>query len=89
MEVLLGLVMLALVIAFVIVPFWRSTDEAEEDPVIADLEARKEFKYREIRDLELDHASGKISAEEFESQRTSLRAEAMEILEQLETARNA
>ena len=51
---------------------------------LADLEARKEAKYREIRDAELDHAAGKLSDEDFRRQDAELRAEAVEILEQID-----
>ena len=67
MEVLFGALLLALVAAFVLWPLHRgeAPAEAAEDPLLADLEARKEAKYREIRDTELDHASGKLSDEDF------------------------
>ncbi len=51
--------------------------------IIADreLEALKEAKYREIRDAELDHASGKLSDEDFAILDAELRREAVEILD--------
>jgi hypothetical protein len=55
-----------------------------EDPRVADLEARKEAKYREIRDTQLDHAAGKLSEEDFRRQDAELRQEAVEILRQLD-----
>jgi hypothetical protein len=77
------------VVAFVIAPLRRpeEPDEALEDPRIADLEARKEAKYREIRDAEQDRASGKLSPEDFERQDAELRAEAIQILDELDRAR--
>ncbi len=51
-----------------------------------DLEARKQSKYREIRDTELDHAQGKIDDADFERQNAELRAEAVEILKQIDEA---
>ena len=42
--------------------------------MLADLEARKQAKYREIRDTELDHAQGKLSDEEFARQDAELGA---------------
>ena len=89
MEVLLGLLLFAAVAAFVIVPLRRKRDEAGgEDPRIADLESRKEAKYREIRDTELDHAAGKLSDEDFQRQNAELRSEAVEILKQLDALRD-
>jgi hypothetical protein len=60
----------------------------EEDPRIAELEARKEARYREIRDAELDRAAGKLSEAEFEAQDAELRREAAEILRELDRLRN-
>ena len=89
MEVLFGAVLLALVAAFVLRPLLRdrAPGQAGEDPVLADLEARKESKYREIRDTELDHASGKLSDEDFRGQDAQLRSEAVELLKRLDQAR--
>ncbi len=87
MVVLYGALLFVLVAAFVIVPLRRPRQEAgEEDPRIADLETRKEAKYREIRDTQLDHAAGKLSDEDFQRQDAELRREAVEILNQLERA---
>jgi hypothetical protein len=84
-EVLLGALLFALVAAFVLVPLRRApAEDRGEDPRTADLESRKEAKYREIRDTELDHAAGKLSDEDFRRQDAELRAEAVEILRQLD-----
>ena len=48
------------------------------------LELAREVKYRELRDLELDLATGKLSREDYEATNAALRAEALEILNQLE-----
>ena len=85
MEILLGLVLILLVGGFVSVPLLRERAPAEaEDSERAELEDRKQAKYREIRDLELDHESGKVEAEEYQRQRGLLRAEAIEILDRIE-----
>ena len=44
---------------------------------MAELEARKQAKYREIRDTELDHAQNKLSDEEFARQNAELRGDAI------------
>ena len=84
MEVLAAIVVVVLVAAFVVVPLRRrgrpADDRAAEDPTLAELEARKQAKYREIRDTELDHAQGKLDDDEFARQDAELRAEAIEIL---------
>lgn len=88
MEVLIGALLLALVATFVLWPLHgEAPARAPEDPVLADLEARKEAKYREIRDAQLDHASGKLSDEDFRGQDAQLRSEAVELLKQLDRAR--
>jgi hypothetical protein len=87
-EVLFGVLLLALVAAFVLRPLLRDrAPNAGADPRVADLEARREAKYREIRDAQLDHAAGKLSDADFERQEAELRAEAVEILKRLDEAR--
>ncbi len=53
---------------------------------VADLQLRKESKYREIRDAQLDHASGKLSDADFERLDADLRGEATAILRELDRA---
>ena len=88
MEVLLAIVLLAIVGWFVSRPLLRRTRAAAEadteDPRMAELEARKEAKYREIRDAELDKAAGKLSEADFQRQDAELRGEAIEILRELD-----
>jgi hypothetical protein len=57
-----------------------------QDPV-AELEAARDAKYREIRDAELDVRTGKLSDEDYAELDGSLRAEAVEILHQLDESR--
>jgi hypothetical protein len=49
-----------------------------------ELEAAREAKYREIRDAELDFRTGKLSREDYRAIDAELRAEAIEILDQIE-----
>jgi hypothetical protein len=60
-----------------------SAAEAE----LRELEAAREAKYREIRDAELDHQTGKLSDADFDAIDRALRAEAITILDQLDAAR--
>ena len=62
----------------------RSAESAVEGD-LADLEAAREAKYREIRDAELDHRTGKLSDADYEALQTALRAEAVEILHSIDT----
>lgn len=56
---------------------------------LAELEARKEAKYREIRDAELDYRTGKLSPEDHRTLDRSLRREAIAILEEIDRAMEA
>jgi hypothetical protein len=51
---------------------------------IAELEAARDAKYREIRDAELDLRTGKLSAEDYGAIDQTLRAEAIEIMRALD-----
>jgi hypothetical protein len=87
MELLLAIVLLALVAVFVTRPLLRPEGDDDADPLEAEraeLEARKEAKYREIRDAEADRASGKLSDEDFGRINRELRAEAIEILKRID-----
>jgi flagellar biosynthesis/type III secretory pathway M-ring protein FliF/YscJ len=92
-EIVLALVIVAIVAWFVTGPLRRSRSQTEgadaglEDPAIAEIEARKEAKYREIRDAELDRQQGKLSAADWRRQDAELRREAIEILKRLDRLR--
>ena len=49
-----------------------------------DLEAARDAKYREIRDAELDHQTGKLSDQDFEAIDSTLRTEAIAVLHELD-----
>jgi uncharacterized iron-regulated membrane protein len=55
---------------------------------VAELEAARDAKYREIRDAELDVRTGKLSDEDYAALDGSLRAEAVQILHRLDEARS-
>jgi hypothetical protein len=50
----------------------------------ADLDAAKETKYREIRDVEMDYRTGKLSEADWKALDRQLRSEAMGILHELD-----
>ena len=60
--------------------------QGEPTAELAELEAAREAKYREIRDAELDHRTGKLSDADFEAIDSGLRAEAVEILRAIDRA---
>jgi hypothetical protein len=91
MEFLIVLAILMAVVLFVTVPFRRPTPagageiaEASAASQRAELEAAREAKYREIRDAELDHRTGKLSDADYEAVDRSLRGEAVDILRELD-----
>jgi hypothetical protein len=53
---------------------------------VAELEAARDAKYRELRDAELDHSTGKLSDADYEELDRSLRAEAIEIMRSIDRA---
>jgi hypothetical protein len=84
--------LLVLVPVFVGWPVFRGERGAGEegDPAeteLAELEARKDAKYREIRDAEADRAAGKLSDEDFRRIDRELRREAIEILKRIDRLR--
>jgi hypothetical protein len=86
MEVLFVLLIAAAVALFVSVPLrpGREAGAQTEDPRRAELEARKEARYRQIRDAELDREQGKLSHEDWARIDAELRREAIEILRELD-----
>jgi hypothetical protein len=85
------LILIALAVgAAVAAPFLRperGEDGAVRREELAELEARKEAKYREIRDAELDYRTGKLSPEDHRALDRALRREAIAILEEMDAAR--
>jgi cytochrome c-type biogenesis protein CcmF len=68
-------------LAGALIALWPSRGRRRGALVRTEADARKEAKYREIRDAELDHATGKLSDEDFALVDAELRREAIEILE--------
>jgi flagellar biosynthesis/type III secretory pathway M-ring protein FliF/YscJ len=80
-------VVLAAVVALVSSPLRsgeRQRERSETTDRVAELEARKEAKYREIRDAEMDLRTGKLSEEDHRVLDRQLRAEAIEVLRALD-----
>ena len=83
---LLVILVVAAVVALVGAPL-RGGARPQEDATaqrVRELEAAKEAKYREIRDAELDHRTGKLDDEDFRAVDRELRAEAVVILRELD-----
>ena len=87
MEYLAVFAILFAVVAFVTAPLRRAGAATERRATaLPDLEAAREAKYRELRDAELDHRTGKLSDADYEELDSSLRAEAIEILHGIDRA---
>lgn len=87
MEILIAVALVVLVAWFVTEPLRRRAEPATDDSAeaeLADLEARKRAKYREIRDAEADRAAGKLTEEDFGRLDRELRAEAIAILKRID-----
>ena len=90
--VLAFLVLLAILLAVIVLvsaPLRRGRGEPEPSVELAELDAAREAKYREIRDAELDRATGKLSEADFRAIDTQLRAEAVAILDRIERLTDA
>jgi hypothetical protein len=91
MELVLALVIVVLVAWFVTAPLRHRQPSDTDDPVaaeLADLEARKRAKYRQIRDAETDRAAGKLTEDDFQRLDRELRTEAIEILKRIDRLRS-
>ncbi len=91
MAYLLVLIVLAGVVWLITGPLravHRPDDEPSAAAAVAELEAARDAKYREIRDAELDVRTGKLSDDDYAALDGSLRAEAVDILHQLDDARS-
>ena len=84
---LIVLVVLAIVFTLITGPL-RAARHARSDVgvTIADLHAARDAKYQEIRDAEMDLATGKLSDEDHQAIDETLRAEAIGILRALDAA---
>ncbi len=80
-------VLFACVVALVGIPLLSGTAEAADERERRDIEALEEAKrakYREIRELEMDFRTGKLTPEDFRTQDRARRGEAIELLRRLD-----
>ena len=89
LEFLIVMAVLAGLVLFISAPLRRpaSADEEVTDDRLAELEAAREAKYRELRDADLDHQTGKLSDDDYAELDQVLRAEAIEIMRALDHER--
>jgi hypothetical protein len=84
MDVVVVAVVLFVVVLAVTAPLRRARPDTGPSSELAELAAAREAKYREIRDAELDHRTGKLSDADYEALDSGLRAEAIEILHRID-----
>jgi hypothetical protein len=90
MAYLLVLIVLAVAVYLISAPLRaarRDTESRRHAADVGDLEAARDAKYREIRDAELDVRTGKLSDDDYQALDLTLRTEAVEILHELDRAR--
>lgn len=88
MDVLVALAILALLLGVV----WMlaaplragAAEESDTASALEELEEEKEIKYREIRDAEMDHRTGKLDEADWKAVDRQLRAEAVAILREID-----
>jgi hypothetical protein len=88
LEFVIVMAVLAGLVLFLSGPLRRAApveNEAGGDR-LAELEAAREAKYRELRDADLDHRTGKLSDEDYAEVDQGLRAEAIEIMRSIDRA---
>jgi hypothetical protein len=87
-DVLVALAILAILLAVVAVvgaPLRRGAAvESADASALEELELEKEIKYREIRDAEMDHRTGKLDEADWREVDRQLRAEAVTILREID-----
>lgn len=82
------LAVLALTLFFIAYPLARKEAAAPEGELaesdLSDLLYRKEAAYTALKDLEFDHAAGKIDDDDYKTMRARFEKEALSILERIE-----
>lgn len=87
MEVVLVALLALAVVAYLAAPLRPGRARAADSATVAEraeLEAARDAKYAEIRELEMDHRTGKVSDGDFKGQDRTLRGEAVELLRRLD-----
>ena len=90
LAILIGLVSLAAIAFYVSRPLVQARRSANVDETAAlTLDAQRESLYTQIKELDLDHATGKINEDDYTRQRAELVTEAASVLKQIDGVRQA
>ncbi len=85
LAILIGLVVLAAIAFYVSRPLVQVRRAANVDGTAAlTLEAQRESLYTQIKELDLDHATGKVNTEDYTRMRAELVAQAATVLKQID-----
>jgi hypothetical protein len=85
LAILVGLVILAIIGYYVSRPLVQPKRTAKADDAALTLEARRDSLYTQIKELDLDYATGKINDEDYTRLRTELVGQAAAVLKQIDT----
>lgn len=83
--ILIGLVLLAAIAYYVSRPLMTPRRASSDVTAIATLEIQRDAIYAQIRELDMDHATGKTNEEDYQRIRAELVAQAAAILKQIDT----
>ena len=81
--ILIGLIMFAAVAFYISRPLLKARRVDTDDKTLS-LEAQRESLYTQIKELDLDHATGKVNDEDYTRLRAALVAEAAAVLQQID-----
>ncbi|MBI5565945.1 MAG: zinc ribbon domain-containing protein [Chloroflexi bacterium] len=82
--ILIGLVLLAAIAFYVSRPIVQQRRGGADATVMASLEAQRDAVYSQIRELDMDHATGKMNDEDYHQARADLVAQAANLLRQID-----
>lgn len=83
--ILIGLVLLAAIAFYVSRPLIGARRGAADTTVLTTLEVQRDAVYAQIRELDMDHATGKTNTDDYQRIRAELVAQAANILKQIDT----
>jgi hypothetical protein len=84
--ILIGLVLLAAVAFYVSRPIVQPRRDSVDSTTLETLDARRDAVYSQIRELDMDRATGKMNDEDYQPARADLVAQAATLLKQIDGA---
>lgn len=82
--ILIGLVLLAAIAFYISRPIVQHRRGGQDATAMATLEAQRDAVYSQIRELDMDHATGKMNDDDYQQARTELVAQAANLLRQID-----